>query len=376
MRILVFSWRDPKHPLAGGAEQVMHEHMKGWISRGHEVTLFSSKVDGLKDKEAVDGVRIIRKGYQYLGVQIAGFLFYLKNNGSFDFLIDQFHGLPFFTPIYSNKPKVAVIQETARKVWFMNPLPSPINLLVGIIGFITEPLFFLFYKYTFFATGSESAKVDVSNMGISLKNITVWPHGVIIPKLKNKPVKEKRKTVIFLGILSKDKGILEAVKCFQILSKKDSDYQFWVIGKPETEEFGLVLKKIVKELGMEKRIKFWGFVPLKKKFQLLGKSHVLINPSAREGWGLVNIEANSMDVPVISFKAAGLIDSVKNNYSGVFINKNNYLDLAESVELLLGNKRKYLKLCKTAKLWSDRFNWESSVKISLSVINKVMKNQH
>jgi len=34
MNILVFSWRDPKHPTAGGAEQVMHEHMKGWIAAG------------------------------------------------------------------------------------------------------------------------------------------------------------------------------------------------------------------------------------------------------------------------------------------------------------------------------------------------------
>ena len=53
MRILVFSWRDPKHPLAGGAEQVMHEHMKGWIEAGHKVTLFSSKLDVLKNEKSL-----------------------------------------------------------------------------------------------------------------------------------------------------------------------------------------------------------------------------------------------------------------------------------------------------------------------------------
>jgi len=46
MNILVFSWRDPKHPLAGGAEQVMHEHMKGWVGAGHKVTLFTSHFSG------------------------------------------------------------------------------------------------------------------------------------------------------------------------------------------------------------------------------------------------------------------------------------------------------------------------------------------
>jgi len=111
MRILVFSWRDPKHPLAGGAEQVMHEHMKGWIKAGHKVTLFSSKMGGLPEEEEMDGVHIVRHGYQYLGVQITGFFFYLKNKDNFDFIVDQFHGLPFFTPLYVQKPKLAVIQD-------------------------------------------------------------------------------------------------------------------------------------------------------------------------------------------------------------------------------------------------------------------------
>src|SRR3990167_7300127 len=139
MNILVFSWRDPKHPLAGGAEQVMHEHMKVWIKAGHSVTLFSSKIKGLPTSETFDAVQIVRGGYQYLGVQIAAFLYYLKNKNKFDLLVDQFHGLPFFTPLYSKKPKLAVIQETARNVWFLNPLPRPINWLVGIIGYFGEP---------------------------------------------------------------------------------------------------------------------------------------------------------------------------------------------------------------------------------------------
>ena len=88
MNILVFSWRDPKHPLAGGAEQVMHEHMKGWIRAGHSVTLFSSKVSDLKNEEEIDRVKIIRKGNQYLGVQIEAFLFYRKNRKTYDLVVD------------------------------------------------------------------------------------------------------------------------------------------------------------------------------------------------------------------------------------------------------------------------------------------------
>ena len=372
MNILVFSWRDPKHPLAGGAEQVMHEHMKGWIRAGHSVTLFSSKVSDLKNEEEIDRVKIIRKGNQYLGVQIEAFLFYRKNRKTYDLVVDQFHGLPFFTPLYSRKPIIAVIQETAGKVWFLNPFPKPLNWLVGLIGYITEPLFFLFYRNTKFVTGSLSAKIDVTKMGVPVKNISVWPHGVIIKNNKTF-IKEKKKTICFLGVLSKDKGIIDAIKCFRFLAQIRDNYQFWVIGKPETKKFKIEISKLIAESGLENKVKFWGFVSQQKKFELLKRSHILINPSIREGWGLVNIEANAMSVPVVSYKAAGLTDSVKQNYSGVFVKRNTPQEMALTIERLLGNRIKYLKLCKTSLLWSKQFNWVNSVKISIKTINKLVK---
>lgn len=376
MRILVLSWRDPKHPLAGGAEQVMHEHMKGWIKAGHSVTFYSSKIKGRNTKEIIDGIKIIRGGSQYIGVQISAFFYYLKNKDKFDFIVDEFHGLPFFTPIYINKPKIAVVQETARQVWFLNPFAFPLNYLIGIIGFLAEPFFFIFYKKTSFATGSLSAKKDVIKMGIPTNNIFVWPHGKKIIKLNKKIKKETKKTICFLGVLSKDKGILDAIECFKILSKTDTNYQFWVIGKPETNRFEEEIKKRVRDSDLKNRVKFLGFLTNEKKFETLSKAHVLINPSVREGWGLVNIEANSVGIPVVSYKSAGLVDSVKNNYSGIFVTKNDSENLAKVVNGLLNDDAKYRKICKTSKLWSERFKWENSIKISLNTIINISRSSH
>src|SRR3989344_4669413 len=143
MNILVFSWRDPKHPMAGGAEQVMHEHMKGWVNAGHTVTLFSSAFNGAPPEEKVDGVKVIRKGYQLLGVQIYAFFWYLfSDHPKFDLVVDQFHGLPFFTPLYVRSPKLAVLQEVAKEVWLLNHLQKPLNLIIGWAGYLTEPFFF------------------------------------------------------------------------------------------------------------------------------------------------------------------------------------------------------------------------------------------
>lgn len=372
MNILVFSWRDPKHPMAGGAEQVMHEHMKGWVAGGHVVTLFSSRFLGSLEKESLDGINIVREGNQYLGVQIKGCLYYLKNNGKYDLVIDQFHGIPFFTPLYVSKPKLAVIQESAGEVWWTNPLTPPLNWLVGFIGYFGEPfLFWVIYRNTNFMTGSESAKKDLMKFGIQGKNIKVIPHGVILDLSKPLPPKNKVTTITYLGVISKDKGILDGIRCFADLNKK-GNYLFWVIGKSESENFEREVKKLVKDSKLEKKITFWGFVPNQKKFELLAKTHILINPSIREGWGLVNIEANSVGVPVVAYNSLGLVDSVKNGVSGLICTENSPNEMSETVFKLLANKSLYEKLTKGAVQWSKNFDWKRSQDLSLTLIRSIV----
>lgn len=371
MRILIFSWRDPKHPLAGGAEQIIHEYAKGWIRAGHQVTLFTSRYKNCLREQKIDGIQIVRGGYQYLGVQIAAFYYYLKNGKDFDLVIDQFHGIPFFTPLYVKKPILAVIQETARGVWFLNPLPWPLNWLVGITGFLTEPVIFLIYKKIPFMTGSDSTKDDLAKMGILQKNITIINHGVLVESLSPLPNKEKKPTVTYLGLLSKDKGIEDALECFLQL-KKRGDFQFWVVGKAETKSYGEFIKRRAVSLGLGKHIKFWGFVSQRKKFELLASSHLLINPSVREGWGLVNIEANSVGTPVVAYSSLGLIDSVKDGESGLLCN-NSPKDLAEAAQKVLADKSLLEKLQQGAKNWSKKFSWPKSVRMSLKLLRKLQR---
>jgi glycosyltransferase involved in cell wall biosynthesis len=370
MNILVLSWRDPKHPTAGGAEQVMHEHMKGWIKAGHTVTLFSSRVKNLPSEERLDGVNIIRKGDQYVGVKIAVFLYWQKNKDRYDFVVDQFHGIPFFTPLYIDKPKLAVLQEVTKQVWFLNELPFPLNWIIGFLGYVFEPVIFLFYRTVPFMVGSESAKKDLIKMGILGKKITVVPHGVIIEKPNPFPKKEKTKTVIYLGALAKDKGVEDAIKAFAILNKKGS-YNFWIVGRGALQ-YQKYLLSLAESLGLDKKIKYFGFVDNKQKFELLAKAHVLVNPSAREGWGLVNIEANTMGTPVVAYSSPGLVDSVKNGQSGILCNLNTPISIVNKVEKIMEEKI-YRKFQTGSLLWSESFSWKTSRRNSLSLLKEITR---
>lgn len=370
MNILVFSWRDPKHPTSGGAEQVMHEHMKGWTEEGHSVTLFSSRVKGLKSEEIIDKVKVIRRGIQYFGVQFEGFLYYINNKDKFDLVVDQFHGLPFFTPLYVKKPILAVIQEVAGKVWLKNEFPFPFNLIVGTLGYLGEPLIFNFYKNTPFMTGSNSARESLINVKIPSKNIHIIHHGVIVKKPNPMPPKEKIKTIMFLGAISKDKGINDVLKTFEILNKL-GEYKFWIAGRA-SENYEKMIKDFAKTSGIGKRLTYFGFVSQEKKFELLSKAHLMINPSLLEGWGLVNIEANACGTPVVAYLSLGLVDSVKDGQSGILCKNNTPGELAKNIDKILTNKKLYDKLQRGSTKWSDKFKWKNSKKLSLALIEKLV----
>ena len=157
-----------------------------------------------------------------------------------------------------------------------------------------------------------------------------------------------------------------------MLNKKGK-YNFWIVGRGG-ESYVSKLLSMCKELGLDNKVKFWGFVDQAKKFELLARSHILINPSAREGWGLVNIEANAMGTPIVAYDVPGLVDSIKDGQSGLLVKKNLPEELAKTTIEILGDKEKYKHLQIRALAWSKNFSWEDSRKLSLSLLESVSRN--
>lgn len=359
MNILIFSWRGPGHPNAGGAETSTHEHAKGWVKAGHSVTLFTSSYEGAKKEEVIDGVLIKRRGSQVLGVHWEALKWYLfAKHPKYDLVIDQFHGIPFFTPFYVRGEILAFIHEVAKEVWKTN-----FSFLPALVGEISEPwIFKLFYKKIPFMTVSDSTRQDLITWGIAEKNISVIHNGINVPKMKIPP-KENKKTIIYLGSLSKDKGIEDALEVFSLL--KNENIQFWVVGKSHPRYL-----KFLKE-NCDSRVKFWGYVAETKKFELLARAHLLINPSVREGWGLVVIEAARMGTPTVAYHVAGLKDSVIDDKTGILC-KQEVAALAKELQGLLQDEKRLKTLSQQAISWSNRFTWDKSVRKSLALINKLI----
>lgn len=369
MNITIFSWRDIKHPLAGGAEQSLWEHAKYWADKGAKVSWFASSFPEAKESEVLDTIHVIRRGSHFT-VHLHALIAYLKGElPQAHVVIDSFHFLPYFTPLYRrNAVIIALLNEVAGTVWFQN-IGFPLNY----IGYILEPFFFLFYKKVQFIVGSESARHDLKKVGIRSEQIAVIHHGVTISYDFSNLKKEKDPTVLFLSRISKDKGIEDALASFSILMKKNQSLQFWIGGKPENPEYYNEVLKVAEKRGITKSTTFYGFVSEEEKFRLFAKAWILVHPSTREGWGLNIIEANSQGTPAVGYRVSGLIDSIQDKKTGLLADNNNPQGLADKVQLLLDQESMRAKMSEEALKWSTNFSWSKAGALSWEVINKMYK---
>src|SRR5690606_10127434 len=98
------------------------------------------------------------------------------------------------------------------------------------------------------------------------------------------------------------------------VNKLEPNTRLEIIGKGD---YRPELEKLALELNISDIVTFHGFVDNHTKNQLLAKSHIVVNTSLIEGWGITNIEATACGQRVLSESVTGLKNSVKNNVSGM-----------------------------------------------------------
>jgi len=370
MNILILNWRDIRNPKSGGAEIVTLEHAKAWVRRGHKVTWFASKFKNSSRHDRIEGVDIVRAG-NFISVYLLAPFYYLKNRKKIDVVIDEIHGLPFFTPLFVRKARIAFIHEVAEEIWdYMYPFP------VNVIGRGVESFFFKFYKNTQFWVPCESTINDLARYGIKRVNCKK-----VICAIKNKTLqkvtsdKEKNPTFIFVSRVVRMKGIEEVINAFYNIILSIPDAKLWIVGDGD-ERYINSLRKIIKDKSIEKNVEFFGRVSEKKKLELMRKAHLLLHASVKEGWGLVTVEAASQGTPSVVYNVSGLRDSVLNNTTGLVIKQNSSMCMAdESISLIYDDKR-YVRFQKGGLSWARSLTWDTAIQESLSLIDEVYKKNN
>ncbi len=369
MKILALNWNDLQNPYGGGAEVHLEELLRRLVHYGHDVTLFCSGYENCFPDETIEGVRIIRRGNRYNFNLIApSHLKKLVKNENFDILIEDINKIPFYTPWYLDIKTLVVIPHL-----FATTVFHEINFILGTYIYLAEKPLVSVYKGKHYNVISESTAEDIHLRGVPREDISIIHCGINRELYAHDESVKKYEypSVLYLGRIKKYKSVQHLIEAFKIVKSKLTDAKLTIVGDGDYVD---ELKKLTSSLQLQDSILFTGYVSSDEKVERLRKSHVAVLPSLKEGWGLTNIEANSVGTTVVAANSPGLRDSVKDNETGFLYEYGNVEELAEKLMIILTDSAKRKELEKEGLKWAEKFNWDSAAKKFEELIIKIVDN--
>jgi glycosyltransferase involved in cell wall biosynthesis len=151
------------------------------------------------------------------------------------------------------------------------------------------------------------------------------------------PAVGRQKLVLFVGRLVENKGCKFLLKAMNAIRDQHPDAALIIIGDgPQRAE----LEYIAKEMRI-KNIQFLGTQTPEIIRYWMNRARVFCVPSVEistgesEGFGLVFAEAQSMGVPVASFKTGGIPEAVADGRTGLLSSPGDWRGLATQIDFLL-----------------------------------------
>lgn len=141
------------------------------------------------------------------------------------------------------------------------------------------------------------------------------------------------KVFIFVGRVTRDKGINELFAATKKLLTKYNDIYLLMVGPDENS--GTVNEQLYDWSKNNSKIIYCGFTNEVEKY--LAASDVYLLPSYREGFGSAVVEAEAMGLPVIVSDIPGPTDAMKKDSTGVVVSKGSAKELAIAMNELYKN---------------------------------------
>ncbi len=362
MKFLWLSWKDIRHPEAGGAEKVMHELSVRLIAEGHNVTILTVGYPGATKHDEIDGVRVIRVGANRYLHPFQALWYYLRHlRHKFDVIIEVVNTAPYFGVFFKGRARsVLLYHQLAREIWF-----SETSFPLNYIGYyLLEPgaTALLGKSRATVVTVSKSTKQDLLRYGFKNTGMHLISEGTHIPPVESLTTANRSKfeipTVLSFGAIRSMKRTLDQVKAFEIAKETIPELRLKIAGN-DRGDYADQVKSYIQKSKFKSSVEVLGRVSDEQKLELMRKVSCIVVTSVKEGWGLIVTEANSQGTPAIVYDVDGLRDAVKDEYSGR-VTKPTPEALAAGIAEVLQDAAQYRRFQTNAYEWSKTITFDQS----------------
>jgi len=374
-------------PKRGGYASHTYEIVKHWIKAGIEVivvtTVISEQGYEVYNEEIRSNVyRVGKKGAGYLNALLvhARFMrivFSQKPDLLFFTTWDPYTVFkPLFSFLWSGKYPYIIACHGAD-VLALYPGSSygakPIFKWLGRIALRQAKAIFAVSHYT---------AREVENLGVKTANIKIFPNGVDYRIFRPLPVDKKkllskyripgfdRKLLLTVAQLNIRKGLDTALKVVWELKKQDQIVNYVIIGSGDDEQR---LNNLIRQLDLKDQVFILSNIDNDELIQFYNICDVFLLLSRHEGdmnvegFGIVFLEANACEKPVIAGNSGGIPDAVKDGENGFLVEPQDIRTIKEKIIYLLENP----KICHEMGEYGRRrveseYNWE---KITNGMLN-------
>lgn len=350
-RVLILNERDPRHPAAGGAELHVFEIFSRLAARGYDVEVLCERFPDSEARATVDGVRVrrLRRVPAYYPAAALACRSATRA-GEVDVVVECLNKFPFLSPWYARAPVLGLSHHLFGTTAFQQ-VAWPIAAAVWLAERAIPPAF----RDRPILTISESSRRDLIERGLSGDRIRVSLCGIRRPGVTVDPGALRPCRVVYLGRLAHYKRVDVMLRALARLAPRFSELEAVIIGRGPAQPG---LEALSRELGLEGRVRFTGFVDDDERDRLVAGARVCVCPSEKEGWGLTVIESNAVGTPVVAADAPGLRESVRENETGFLVPVGDVAGFAERIGRLLDDDDLSRRLATAALAWSHRFDWD------------------
>lgn len=147
----------------------------------------------------------------------------------------------------------------------------------------------------------------------------------------NKLCDLKKKNIISVGRLSKEKGFADLIEIFSNIESED--WTLTIVGDGDEKE---KLEALIKDNNLEGKVILTGFLNKEELYKLYENSSLYIMTSFEESFGLVLVEASSFGLPLIAFDSAiGAKEIIQEN--GILVSNRDKSVMIKKIKKLMND---------------------------------------
>jgi phosphatidyl-myo-inositol alpha-mannosyltransferase len=360
----------------GGVKEHVFAVRNELVRRGHDVYIITPQPRDYNPPKEDDHILLVGTATDFNSPLHTTVQLSAADNQAIDTILDEHQ----FDVIHFHEPWVPVLSRqllgrsrSANVATFHAMLPETMmtRTLVKVVTPYTKSVLKYIDAYT---AASDGAARYIRSMIDS--PVAIVPNGVDVALYRPPAThhdKRRNKIIFYVGRLEGRKGVKYLIPAFKLLSEQDPNVRLVIGGNgPDREK----LESLTRDLGIEDRVDFKGFISTEEKVKLLRTADLFCAPSIYgESFGIVLLEAMACGLVTVAGDNPGYAAVMKGLGALSLVNPKHTAEFARRLNLLLHE----VDLRKIWRQWAEeqipQYHFKTIVDQYETVYRKAIENR-